>query len=180
MDIEYLIDRFPHIAEQIFEYLDDKSLVKCREVVKSWQEFIDNRNLPWKRIVKIEKYFLDGNSFLHVAIQTGQSKKFKELIQGEKDKNPTNYDRFTPFYIACQKGLFVFTEFLIQNSEYFTNDFKWPIHLDHSKVAELFIQNSLKFNIDLNAKDSRGKTAFKSMLKFIELWIRISATFVIP
>ena len=58
MDIEDLIERFPHIAEQIFECLDNKSLGKCREVVKSWQAFIDQRNLPWKRIVKVEKYFV--------------------------------------------------------------------------------------------------------------------------
>ena len=41
----------PHIGTQIFEELDNQSLTKCREVCKSWQELIDNRNIPWKRIL---------------------------------------------------------------------------------------------------------------------------------
>ena len=41
--MEELITRFAHIAEQIFQQLDDKSLTNCREVAKSWQKFIDDR-----------------------------------------------------------------------------------------------------------------------------------------
>ena len=93
MDIGYLIERFSHIAEQIFEHLDDKSLANCRGVVKYWQEFIDNRNLPWKRIMKIERLHRWGNTNLHVAAKTGQTKMFKEIIQSEKDKNPTNFPK---------------------------------------------------------------------------------------
>jgi len=40
------ITRFPHIATQIFEQLDNKSLTNCREVSKSWQKFIDDNHLP--------------------------------------------------------------------------------------------------------------------------------------
>ena len=46
-----LIERFPQVAEQIFEELDNKSLSKCREVAKSWKYLIDQRNYPWTRIV---------------------------------------------------------------------------------------------------------------------------------
>ena len=134
MDIGDLIERFSHIAEQIFEHLDNKSLANCRGVAKTWQEFIDNRNLPWKRIMKIETLHRWGNTNLHVAAKTGQTKMFKEIIQSEKDKNQTNDEGFTPLAIAAKEGHFEITEFLIQNSKYFTNDFKWPIHLDHSKM----------------------------------------------
>ena len=79
MDIEDLIERFPHIVENIFENLDNKSLANCRGISKSWQEFIDNRNLPWKRIMKIEKLHRWGNTNLHVAAKTGQTKMFKEF-----------------------------------------------------------------------------------------------------
>ena len=37
--MENFIERFPHIAEEIFEQLDSKSLMTCREVSKSWQVF---------------------------------------------------------------------------------------------------------------------------------------------
>ena len=58
--MEYLIERFPHIAEQIFEQLDNKNLSKCREVNKVWKNFIDERNYPWIRIVKIPTVLTKG------------------------------------------------------------------------------------------------------------------------
>ena len=52
--------RIPHVSKKIFEYLDDKSLMKCREVNKSWQKFIDGQRFTWIRIIKAvgeyEKY----------------------------------------------------------------------------------------------------------------------------
>ena len=47
-----IISRFPHIAEGIFEGLDDQSLTSCRLVEKSWKSLIDGRNYSWERIVK--------------------------------------------------------------------------------------------------------------------------------
>ena len=46
------IQRFPELAEGIFEILDDQSLTSCRLVEKSWKNLIDGRNYPWERIVK--------------------------------------------------------------------------------------------------------------------------------
>ena len=53
IQIEDFLLRFPHIAEQIFEQLDNRSLTKCRGVSKLWRRFIDVRNLAWIRIVNI-------------------------------------------------------------------------------------------------------------------------------
>ena len=215
MDIEDLMERFPHIAEEIFECLDNKSLGKCREVVKSWQEFIDQRNLPWKRIVKVEKYFEDGSKFLHVAVKTGQVKMFKKLIEDEEDKNPRNAKRKTPFNIAVENGYFEITEFLIQNStkinlyldllewesleaayngghlnlvellikssnevskhEYFT----WTAKFGYFEMAKFLIQNSAKFNIDLNYNTGCRMTVFhvacqEDQIEIVELLIKNS------
>ena len=41
----------PHIGEQIFEELDNQSLTKCREVCNFWKKLIDNKNIPWNRIL---------------------------------------------------------------------------------------------------------------------------------
>ena len=43
---------FQHIAEQIFEKMDEKSLRNCREVSKTLQNFIDIRNILWYKIAK--------------------------------------------------------------------------------------------------------------------------------
>ena len=48
---ELVFGRCPHIGKQVFEELDNKNLTKCREVCKSWQEFIDNENIAWNRIL---------------------------------------------------------------------------------------------------------------------------------
>ena len=72
--MEYLIERFPHIAEQIFEQLDNKSLSKCREVNKVWKNFIDERNYPWIRIVKIPTVLTKGKFKYEIPIQKVQPK----------------------------------------------------------------------------------------------------------
>ena len=51
--MEVLIQRFPHLPEQIFQKLDNKSLVRSREVKISWQNLIDERN-PGSTIVTDE------------------------------------------------------------------------------------------------------------------------------
>jgi hypothetical protein len=58
-----LIFRFPHVAEQIFQQLNDEDLAKSREVEKLWQKFIDERNYPWLRIVNIPTILQDGDTY---------------------------------------------------------------------------------------------------------------------
>ena len=52
--IEEIFARFPHLSEAIFVRLDDRSLASCREVNKTWQEFVDCQRIYWIR--KILKY----------------------------------------------------------------------------------------------------------------------------
>ena len=49
--MEDLRIRFPHIAEQIFENLDNYDLGVCREVCISWKDFIDSKKFYWIGIV---------------------------------------------------------------------------------------------------------------------------------
>ena len=44
--IEDTFLRFSHIGEQIFDQLDNETLVKCREVSKPWQNLIDSAKAP--------------------------------------------------------------------------------------------------------------------------------------
>ena len=50
--MEDVLKRFPHIGVQIFEKLNDKSLVRSILVAKSWKNFIDENQFPWNRIQK--------------------------------------------------------------------------------------------------------------------------------
>ena len=51
-DFQHLLNRFKHIVEEIFGYLDLQDLTKSRLVSKSWKSFIDNMKLwyicQWK------------------------------------------------------------------------------------------------------------------------------------
>ena len=49
--MEDVIQRFPNISQQIFENLDDESLVLCREVCKAWKSCIDREKFYWIRII---------------------------------------------------------------------------------------------------------------------------------
>ena len=68
---------FQHISEQIFEKMDNKSLKNCREVAKSWQNCIDNRNILWNKIAKKN----GSTKSFQLACQNGHHKLANVLIQ---------------------------------------------------------------------------------------------------
>jgi len=99
-----LILRFPHVAEQIFQQLDNEGLAKSREVEKLWKKFIDERNYPWLRIVNIPTILQDRDTYMHLAAQYGQTDMFEIILDEEENKNAKNHDGETPFLVACSKG----------------------------------------------------------------------------
>ena len=58
--MDELLSRFPDIAEDIFESLDDESLVRCKESGRSISSFMEENTKYWKRI--ITKYLLNVHS----------------------------------------------------------------------------------------------------------------------
>ena len=93
--------RFPHLAMQIFNKMDDKGLVKSREVTRTWLDFIDEKNnlvTPWLRIVQIPTILPSGFTYLHLAADHGQTDMFKTMLKKESEKNPKNNDDITPLH----------------------------------------------------------------------------------
>ena len=43
---------FPHIAEEIIKQMGKESIRKCRLLSKSWEEYIDNQDLLWIKIIE--------------------------------------------------------------------------------------------------------------------------------
>ena len=62
--MDVIILRFLHIAERVFEQLDDKSIKNCREVGKIWQDCIDNKKLSWIPIVNIPRILKNEDTYL--------------------------------------------------------------------------------------------------------------------
>jgi hypothetical protein len=132
MEIQDLMLKFPHLPEKIFQKLDSKSLFKCKEVARSWQNIIDGKNYPWLRIVNIPTMLKEKHSYLHLAAKTGQIEVFQTALNQEEDKNIKNGVGETPFHLACANGCF--------------------------RIVQLLLKTT--FSIDINAKTNSGYTAF--------------------
>ena len=70
--------RFPHLAEQIFDEIDDQNLVKCREVNKWWQRFIDGPKILSMRVLQMH-FCLPKPILLKKFQQNDFKKTIKEL-----------------------------------------------------------------------------------------------------
>ena len=137
--MEETFQRFSHLAEEIFQNLNNEGLAKCREVCRFWQSFIDNRNYPWIRIVNIPTILPHGWTYLHLAVRNGQidmvEKIMRNSVEFEIDmKAKDSVLGLTAFHHACALG--------------------------KVEIAELFLDNYLELNIELNSKCNIGGTAF--------------------
>ena len=52
--MEEVLSRFGHLGRNIFEKLDDLTLMKCKEVTRPWNLFIDSMKIGALRVVKIK------------------------------------------------------------------------------------------------------------------------------
>ena len=106
--------RFPHLAKDIFNLLDDRNLAKSREGSKSFRKFIDDEKITWKRIK--QKYpCRDGQNLLHIAALTGQFETFEKLSEDESDINPKDAKERTPLHFAAENGHFSICQWIISN-----------------------------------------------------------------
>ena len=58
--MEEVFLRFPHLSENIFDLLDNKSLADCKEVSKSWHFYLAAQKFLQKRIIKANLTKLEG------------------------------------------------------------------------------------------------------------------------
>ena len=124
--------RFPHLIEQIIQKIDDKGLVKSREVSRRLQEFVDAKEYPWLRIVKIPTRLKSGNIYLHLAAEYGQFGMFEWILESETkapirisnplgltiviedDKSLVNENSASSFLVACYSGRVKIAEMLLK------------------------------------------------------------------
>ena len=55
--MDELLSRFPDLAEDMFENLDDESLLNCKEACRSMSSFLDDNTKFWKRIIRKYLHF---------------------------------------------------------------------------------------------------------------------------
>ena len=72
--MEEIFLRFPHLADGIFEKLNDKTLANCKIVSRSWKAPIDDLKTAWIRVLK--------NSSKDSLIKILQKSHNKETVKG--------------------------------------------------------------------------------------------------
>ena len=142
--LDEMMLRFPHIVQDIFEELDNKSLKKCRIVSRTCCGFIDNQKFYWIR--KIQNC-VDMKKFQqqwHQVLKCTPTEDVKEMFEGlnifwnmilkGKQKNckcsslhiiaVQRYDAkwgpspWSPLHIAAEQGNLEFSKYIIEK----TND----------------------------------------------------------
>ena len=175
--MEVFIQKMSHVADQIFKQLDNRSLVNCKEVSRSWQKYIEKKNFSWIRIVTIPKVKIGNHSIkhaaLHIAAKTGQLKIFEIILENQGDINHMD-KQLTPLHLVCANGHFKLVQFLLQRVHKLGVDldvkfgdldggmtaFQMACKNGHSKIAEMLGLKLVDLNIDLNYKTIEGATAF--------------------
>ena len=62
--LDEIMLRFPHIVQDVFKELDNKSLTNCRNVSRACCDFIDDEKFNWVR--KIQNYVSTLESGINV------------------------------------------------------------------------------------------------------------------
>ena len=125
-NIEEIFWRFPHLGQNILEELDNESLVKCREVNKWWQDFVDGQRTSYIR--NIEKCI--GLSKMSV-----QKRLQKERLPILKKVSKLSSSYYTPKYAEPYRKTTMLLDLMCH--QYSEDDKYLSLYL-----AELIIDNS--------------------------------------
>ena len=101
--------RFLHLGEQIYEKLDDGSLLNSRVVARSWNDFVDYKDYPWTRIqnmvADLRKECIDDRNPFHLTCGKGQVNRAKVIMINSAmlgiELNAKNRFGFTAFHFVC-------------------------------------------------------------------------------
>ena len=142
--LDEMMLRFPHIAQAVFEELDNKSLKKCRIASRTCCDFIDKQKFYWIRkiqnCVDMKKYQQQWNKVLKSTPTEDVKEMFEGLnihwnmiLTGKYGKSKSSplhiiavqrYDakwapsQWSPLHIAAEQGNLEFSKYIIEK----TND----------------------------------------------------------
>ena len=129
----------PHIAEKIFQSLDQNAMKKCRLVSHVWKGFIDCHTTLWGK-VPTDLYIR--------AAKEGRLNVCRLIIQNNQNKNPADDDNNTPLHSAAEEGNLEICRLIIENVQDknpANRNGDTPLHkalgAGHLEVCRLIIEN---------------------------------------
>ena len=149
--MEEVILRFPHLAEQISDNLDNKSLVNCKKVSREFKDFMNSEKFYYYRI--IQEYTNCSDELMKNLVKNVESaievtfdlqEIFKKLPRGTR-QNMRFLKSFwtTPLHEAAEMGNLTIFRLLLENSIDKNPSCRWNMskyhHLGTNKTTPLHI-----------------------------------------
>ena len=158
-----MIERLPHIGAKIFDSLDNESLLKCKEVSRTWYDFINDQKFPWVRMIKV--YVKESNK-----MYTECPKHWRRLFRKNNVKQVKTFAREIQKYIA------MIIEYDCSSLSHVDKGLT-PLHFASMFCHEIdmdIIQRILETEVIKNPRDKDGNTplhiaADKGHLKVFQL-----------
>ena len=172
--MEVFFVRFSHLSAAIFNGLDNKSLVKCKEVSEIWCDYISEEKLYLIRIIRstVAEFHDVGKDWENV-FNEGTTNTINELRHSveqfyQKKYNLNYYKGLTPIHVVAGTGnLSLLEEIQNQAQENYPEDSEGltPLHYaaqnGHINICKALIENMSKKNPKgrgILDKDKKGKT----------------------
>ena len=131
--MEDVIYRFPHIAEKIFEELDNYHFIQCKVISPSWKNFMEGSKFSYTRSIKastkcskmtMKKFFKKTNFEDTVQFASDVNKLYDELQIAKfqfKLKKKKRYvvidDSSTIFHMAAKRGSMSVCQLMLDSIE---------------------------------------------------------------
>ena len=166
--MEEVFLRYSHIAEQIFDQLDNENLAQSNKINKLWYNFIKNHKSTWFRMIK--KYTKCSDKSMKKIIPKGDVKTVAQLAKKiktlyKKYPNPSTKNKMSPVHEAAKQKNFILFQLVFENIEDKNPrnlNKKTPLHYAAEKgnvrICELIIANIA----EKNPQDTTGKTPLHS------------------
>ena len=179
--IDETFTRFPHLFQNIFNDLDNNSLINCREVCQTWKSLIDCEKFVCLRRIQKYRGSLEPLDQWNKVIKKTPVEFIKELCQLVENLFKLGKNKMTvysPFQIAAETGSIELCRGLIEtefrnNDSYLPN--LTPLHLSaengHFEVFRLILENAttknpVAFN-GLTPLHSAAKGGYTKIIKLL-------------
>ena len=168
--MEEIITRFPHIAENIFEELDNYYFITCKVISPLWKTFIEESRFSYFRLIetsthcstKAMKKILKKTNFEDTTqLASDVSKLYNELQKAKVVKDPF----LTLFHTAAKYGSLSVCQLMIDSIEDIhpksgeRSCFQTPLHFaaknGHFQICQLILETDEKISRLILEKDEK-------------------------
>ena len=120
--LDEMMPRFPHIVQDIFKELDNKSLTNCRNVSRVYRDFIDNEIFHSVRKIQGFVYMTEFQQQWNKVLNNIPTQVKKEIFG--RFEQCFQYDwykkklQWSPLHIAAEQGQLEVCKFMIERTRY--------------------------------------------------------------